>query len=335
MAPADDPRPHAAGAPAGGGTGDAAPGRRLVVALVGVALVIAVAGTAVAIATADSRPDPVVPPGTASGPGTQLPDGLSVIAGSVLLGPVVVEDVGSDGRPERWHAVVMVESVDPIAVWSRYVSQMVARSPSSDLDPDSAPGCASDEERSPGEPTDAVCELVVDGITAEMTSVPGDVTGRFLLTLGDRGFGQADDEDPPTWSGDAPPEPEPARDRPDVGEPLAPETVAYEGDDERYVLLEGSELVAQTGGGSITGGFTVLLRVTSGADLSEVTDAYVEQATQFPGEDELPPPEVVEHDDTTFTTRHPPGGAGGYTGVVTAIDRPGDDDYIVYELSND
>lgn len=332
MAPPDDSLPDPVGADA------ASPrrwsGRRLVAAIVGATLVIAAAGTALAIATADSRADPIVPPGTASGPGTQLPDGLSVIAGSVLLGPVVVEELDADGRPETWHAVVMVESGDPISVWSRYVSQMLARSPSSDLDPDDAPGCVSDEDRYPGEPH-VLCELVVEGVAAEMTSVPGDVTGRFLLTLGNRGSGQSDDEDPPTWSGGDAPEPEPARDRPDVGEPLAPETAAYEGDDERYVLLEGSELVAQTGGGSITGGFTVLLRVTAGADLAEVTDAYVEQATQFEGADELPTPEVVEHDGTTFTTRHPPGGAGGYTGEVTAIDRPGDDDYIVYELLND
>ena len=333
MAPPDDSLPDPVGAD--GASPRRWSGRRLVAAIVGVTLVIAVAGTALAIATADSRADPIVPPDTASGPGTQLPDGLSVIAGSVLLGPVVVEELDADGRPETWHAVVMVDSGDPIGVWSRYVTQMVARSPSSDLDPDAAPGCVAAEDRYPGEPADVLCELDIEGITAEMASFPGDVTGRFLLTLEDRGRDAADDEDPPTWSGDAAPEPEPARDRPDVGEPLAPETVAYEDDNQRYVLLEGSELVAQTGGRSATGGFTVLLRVTAGADLAEVTDAYVAQATQFEGEEELPAPEVVEHDGTTFTTRHAPGGAGGYTGEVTAIDRPGDDDYIVYELLND
>src|SRR5918997_1018920 len=154
MAPPDDSLPDPRGAD--GASPRRWSGRRLVAAIVGVTLVIAVAGTALAIATADSRADPIVPPDTASGPGTQLPDGLSVIAGSVLLGPVVVEELDADGRPETWHAVVMVDSGDPMGVWSRYVTQMVARSPSSDLDPDAAPGCVAAEDRSPGEPADVM-----------------------------------------------------------------------------------------------------------------------------------------------------------------------------------
>jgi len=44
---------------------------------------------------------------------------------------------------------------------------------------------------------------------------------------------------------------------------------------------------------------------------------------------------VVEHDGTTVTVYQPPGGAGGYSGTVTAVDQPSGDDYIFYELTND
>lgn len=327
MGPADDEDHHRR---TGAGPGRPWSGKRLTAVIVGVALVIAAAGTALAIATGDERPEPTVPAGTASGPGTPLPDGLAVIAGSVLLGPVVVEEVGADGQPTAWSAVVMVESDDPLAVWSDYVAQLVHRSGDSGPDADTEPGCMS-----PAPDVGELCSLAVGGIRAELVSVPGDVTGRFLLTL--ERSPMVDDTEPDdvtTWPGGDPPDPEPARDRPDVGEPLAPRTVVSDGDNERYVLVEGSELVAQPGPGSITGGFTVLLHVTSGADLDEVTGAYVEQATQFEGE-EADPPEVVEYDGTTFRTYLPPGGAGGYTGVVTAVDGPAGADYIVFDLFND
>jgi hypothetical protein len=315
-------------------------GRRLVAVIVGVALVIAVAGTGLAIATGDDRAEPVVPVGTASGPGTPLPDGMAILSGTVLLGPVVVEGLDDDGQPARWSAVVLVESPDPIAVWSDYVAEIERRASSSDagrgpdLDPDEAPGC-SDRGSASGGDEGVLCTVDVAGLHAELGTVPGDVTGAHLLTL------DADpelhaigtDRDAPTWPGGDAPAPDAARERPDAGEPLAPETVASEGDNDRYVLLEGSELVAQFGRGSVTGGFAVLLRVTSDGDLDQVTDGYVQQATQFEGED-TDPPEVVEYDGTTFTTYIPPGGAGGYSGKVTAVDGP-TDDYIVYSLIND
>jgi hypothetical protein len=313
------------------------PGRRLVTVILGVALVIAVAGTALAVATADERPEPVVPEGTASGPGTPLPDGMAVLAGSVLLGPVVVEEVDGDGQPASWAAIVMVEADDPLAVWSGYVAEMVRRAPSSDVDPDVAPGCRPGEDGDQAADIhDPLCELTVGRLRAELASVPGDVTDRYLLTL-TTVPPSVDDSDvgdeAPTRPDDPAPAPRPARARPDVGGPLAPETVASRSDNDRYVLLDGSELVAQYGAGSLTGGFAVLLRITSDADLGEVADAYVEQATQFDGEDE-PPPEVVEYDDTTYTTRRPPGGAGGYSGTITVVDAPGDD-YVLYTLTYD
>jgi hypothetical protein len=173
----------------------------------------------------------------------------------------------------------------------------------------------------------------------DLVSVPGDITGAYLVRLE---VGASDlyptdlygrDDLRPSPSGTLP-DPNPARARPGVGEPLAPVTVAYEGDDDRYVLLEGSELIAQYSAGSLTGGFGVLLRTTPGADLDAVAAAYAEQAVQFEGEP-VPPPDVVEHDGTTMTLYRPPGGAGGYTGTVTAVDQPSGDDYIFYELAND
>jgi len=92
--------------------------------------------------------------------------------------------------------------------------------------------------------------------------------------------------------------------------------------------------VAQYGVGSLTGGFGVLLRVTPDADVADVAAAYADQAVQFEGEP-VPPPDTVSHDGTTVTRYSPPGGAGGYSGLITAVDRPGPDDYILYELSND
>lgn len=121
-----------------------------------------------------------------------------------------------------------------------------------------------------------------------------------------------------------------------VGEPLAPRTVAYpEGDDERYVLLDGSELLAQYGRGSITGGFDVILRITPGAELADVAAAYADQANQFEGEP-IPAPEVIEHGSTTVRILRPPGGAGGDQGEVIAVDQAGTaDDYVFNSLAND
>jgi hypothetical protein len=282
--------------------------------------------------------------GVRSGAGTALPDGFEVAPGSSLLGPVVVDGVDAAGTPTSWFAVLLVED-DPVTVWKSYAAQVAEFAPDSGVDASVAPGCRT-ADLIPG---DEVCDLIgavvdSDGTTrsmqASMASTPGDVTGAYLLRL-DRyryptraGYG-VDPMPPEPWRGDPLPAPYPARPRPSVGEPLAPETVAYDGDNGRYVLLEGSELVAQYSDGSVTGGFGVLLRMTDGADLDAVTQAYVEQATQFEGEP-VPPPEVIEHAGTTVRVYVPPGGAGGYDGMLWSVDQPaGKDDYLVYELIND
>lgn len=282
--------------------------------------------------------------GFRSGEGTPLPDGFEVAPGSSLLGPVVVDGVDATGAPTSWFAVMLVED-DPVTVWKSYAAQVAEFAPDNGIDASVAPGCGTVELL----PGDAVCDLIgdvvdSDGTTrsmhASMTSTPGDVTGAYLLHL-DRyrfptraGYG-VDPVTPEPWRGDPLPAPYPARPRPSVGEPLAPETVAYDGDNGRYVLLEGSELVAQYSDGSVTGGFGVLLRIADGADLDAVTQAYVEQATQFEGEP-VPPPEVIEHAGTTVRVYVPPGGAGGYDGMLWSVDQPaGKDDYLVYELIND
>jgi hypothetical protein len=331
-------------------SGGASRWRPVVAVLTAIMVVGGGAVAAVLLATdgdapADNSTTPADLPAELSGAGTPLPDGMTVPDGAELVGPVVVSDVAAPGEPAAWFAVLAVVGDDPLPVWSDYIGQIAAVHPDLGLDAAAAPGCTPyDAPDAPedGSPhiagLDPLCELNAGRVSAELTSTMGDVTGRWLLTVSgnaDRDWNAAADRaDIDTWPELEPPRPQPARPRPGVGEPLAPNTTAYDGDAERYVLVDGSELVAQYGAGSITGGFGVLLRVTPGADIADVAAAYAEQAVQFEGEP-VPPPDVVRHDGTTVTRYWPPGGAGGYTGTITAVDRPGTDDYILYELSND
>jgi hypothetical protein len=322
------------------------PGRATVVVVVGVLGVLAAAGAFVAARGSDGvtsgvSSSPPLPSDVLSGPGTELPGGLAVAPGSSLIGPAVVDEVDAAGEPASWSALLAIDG-DPITVWRAYAEQIAALFPGEGLDPAQVPGCPS-RDGDDGE----VCALGVDVVDAQvrrravvrLVSIPGDVTGRYLLGLelstSDRYPTDIYDSDD---YGSSPsrtlPDPNPARPHPDVGEPLAPETVAYDGDNDEYVLLDGSELVAQYSAGSLTGGFGVVLRTTPGAQLDTVAGAYADQAVQFEGEP-VPPPEVVEHDGTTVTVYRPPGGAGGYTGTVTAVDQPSGDGYIFYELTND
>jgi hypothetical protein len=281
-----------------------------------------------------------VPADVLSGPGTELGDGLTVASGSSLIGPVVV--TATDGTDEiaAWSGLVLVED-DALEVWQSYAGQLADRFPDSGIDASQAPGCApGDENLNEAE----VCSLDAQDTDREvdmsLVSVPGDVTGRYLLRLSGQVYEPSeydDNEEIPTGTNELP-EPQSARERPRAGEALAPATTAYEGDDEEYVVVEGSELLAQYSAGSITGGFSVLLRVSPGADLDSVVDAYVEQADQVDdteATEEPSPPDVIEHEGTTVSHYDPPGGAGGYTGDVTVVDRPDGDDYILFELFND
>jgi len=324
---------------AGGG-----PRRVIVGAAVGAVVVLGVAGVLLLARERDSldtTSSGSTPPETVSGPGTTLPGGLEVAAGSALIGPAVVDEVDGSGQPRSWFAVLQVED-DPITVWTSYVEQIAQFFPEEGIDPAEVPGCMT-EDLLPGDP---VCRLFADAVEGQerreagvaMISVPGDVTDSYLLVVHESSSSEYLDDldqgggDP--WPGGELPEPSQGRPQPEVGEPLAPVTVAYDGDEQKYVLLEGSELVAQYSGGSLTGGFEVLLRTTPGADIGSIGEAYAEQAVQFEGEP-IPPPEVVEHDGTTVTVYRPPGGAGGYSGTVWAVDQPSGDDYIFYALIND
>jgi hypothetical protein len=98
------------------------------------------------------------------------------------------------------------------------------------------------------------------------------------------------------------------------------------------VLVEGTEMLAQYGEGSLTGGFEVLLSVAPGVDPEAVGEAYARQAAQYQGETGV---DTYTSEGVKFIRYRPPGGAGGYQGEVWVADRPGDRDYVFYSLFND
>jgi hypothetical protein len=291
---------------------------------------VVLAGGAVALWwPASGAPDRAVDEVTAS-VGTPLPDGFEVAAGSSLVGPVVVDGLELDGSPRSWFAILAVDG-DPAAVWAAYATQLHAYSAYPGAGPTEAPGCRTHDLL----PGDAVCRLQAGDALLEMLSVPGDVVEGYVVELVVGGYPATGAAPVAPGDGGAVPEVASAREPPGIGGPLAPLTVAYEGDEQRYVLVEGTRLVRQHGAGSLTGGFSVLLQVDDDADLDQVTNEYVEQATQFADE---PPdePEVTAYDGATVTRHDPPGGAGGYSGTIWSIDRPaGEPDWIFFELVND
>jgi hypothetical protein len=102
----------------------------------------------------------------------------------------------------------------------------------------------------------------MESVTAELQTVPGDVTGHYSVVLAGEHTSESYDSEAEPWpGGDAPAAPA-ARPRPGIGGPLAPQTLAEGTDPGDYVLLEGSELLVQYSAGSLTGGFGVLLRPT-------------------------------------------------------------------------
>ncbi len=272
--------------------------------------------------------------GPTAGPGTPLRDGFAVPDGSVLLGPVLVQEQG------EWLAVVAVTG-DPFAAWRDYARQLADRFPDEGIVPEQGPGCSVDRDGRFG------CQLTVDSLDgstgetvfagATLLNPPDDVTGRFLVVVRHARYPVAPGPDGalgerPTWTGGAFPPPRPARQPPRVGDALAPSSVAYAGDEARYVLVDGSELLAKWGTGSVTGGFDVLLRVSHGSQAENVGEAYARQAAQREGGTEVRRYQVG---DTSYIRYRPPGGAGGYQGTVWVVDQPGDLDHIFYSLGND
>jgi hypothetical protein len=294
------------------------------------AAAVVLAGGAIALWwPASDAPDRAIGVATASA-GTPLPDGFEVATASSLVGPAVVDGIEPDGSPRSWFAILAVEG-DPSEVWAAYATQLHAYAVYPGAGPTEAPGCLTRDLH----PGDAVCGLTAGDAELTMRSVPGDVVEGYVVELVVGHFPGSDADEVAPGDGGAVPEAAPAREPPGTGGPLAPLTVAYEGDEQRYVLVEGTHLVRQYGAGSLTGGFSVVLQVDEDADLEQVTGEYVEQATQFASEpaDE---PEVAAYDGTTVTRHDPPGGAGGYSGTIWSVDRPpGEPDWIFYELLND
>lgn len=285
-----------------------------------------------------TRPDvggpgtgPGVPADALSPVGTPLPDGFTVPEGADLVGTPMRYELPYPEANPGWQAVLLVED-DPIATWSALLQQ-IGSVLSVELT-GTADGCEVDGGK-------LHCLVIQGGasgpgeklsITAELLTVPGDVTGRHTIRLlGER------TSDPYTlpaqpWSGGDVPTAPAARPRPEIGEPLAPQTLAEYTEPADYALLEGSELLVQYSNGSLTGGFGVLLRVLPGAEVDAVGRAYAEQGSQFNGPIEA---QVTETDEATVTVYVPPGGAGGYQGTVYAVDNASGADYIYYELVND
>ncbi len=169
-------------------------------------------------------------------------------------------------------------------------------------------------------------------ITAELLTVPGDVTGHYTIRLlGERITDPYENPIDPWPGGDPPPAPG-ARLRPDIGEPLVLQGLAQGSEPGDYPLLDGSELLVQYSYGSLTGGFGVLWRVLPGAEVDAVGRAYAVQGSQFDGPIEE---QVTETDGATVTVYVPPGGAGGYQGTVYAVDNASGADYVYYDLYND
>lgn len=324
------------------------PARRTVLAVLAAVATVATAVVAVIVLSDDSDSSATgerggsggFPTGVLSPEGGQLPDGFVIPDGAALVGPVKVSEVDAAGEPVEWFALLAVVGDDPLAVWSDYVAQFTAAG--SDLVPDAgtAPACRPYDNpiSNTGSPhiagLDPLCELSAGRASAVLISTSGDVTGHWLLRVSGHADGYSGGYDEFAWPGGEAPAPQSARPRPDVGEPLAPDTTASDSDDERYVLLDDSELIAQYGAGSLTGGFGVMLRVLPGADVADVAAAYADQANQV--EDEpVPPPGVVEYGGTTVSIFKPPAAAGGYGGNVTAVDQADGDDYVFYNLSND
>jgi hypothetical protein len=269
-------------------------------------------------------------------PAIQLAKGITVPTlggrGEILVGAHLQPTMRAAGT---WRAVMSVAG-SPRSVWASLVRQIDRRFPRRRIVRRSG-GCG----RHVGDAHFA-CYMTADvdvsgrrGLSLEATlrSPADDVTGRYVLAmtgavvptvLPSRRVRVRPVHVPRRF----PPPRRPHR-APRVGDPLAPTTFDVAG----YVRLPGSEMVAQWGTGSATGGFDVLLRVLPGASAKDVGAAYARQASQGEG----PPRVTTAHvGATTITSLLPPGGAGGLQGEIDVLDEgaqsPG---FIFYSVYND
>lgn len=301
-----------------------------VVAVVVTAVLVAAGAVALVVRPWEgSRARPGVPSSALSPAGTALPDGLVVPVGTRLVG-TPVQDESEGASTPGWRAVLLVDD-DPLRAWRGLLGEL-DRALALSLDVDATPGCSDDDG--------FACALDVGGTSADgplavrasIEKVEGDVTGHWTIVLrGDRGAAPPEGV-PAAWTGGDAPDAPGARPRPEVGDPLAPDTLAEGDDGGAWVLLEGSELLVQYSPGSLTGGFGVLLRVSPDAAVADVAARYAEQATQFDG----PVDSTTTTTPTSTVTRLvPPGGAGGYQAAILAVDNATGDDLVYYDLLND
>lgn len=317
---------------------------RLIGGLAGCVLLLVVIGwIAFGGSSTSAGEDAGIPEADLAGSGAPLADGFTVVDGAVLIGQVVVTDLDSTGTgPGRWEAVLVVGDT-PLDVWQAYLVQAASFLSNHGIKSDTTQGC----ERTPldgfscsisadGHPDSADRRAIV-GMTLD--SVPGDVTGSYLLHLsvtldavGVYGPSQADVDigvaSTGEWSEDGVPDPEPARARPGIGDPISPETTRH-GQNSPLVLLDGSELLALYGSGDGLDGMDALLSVSPGTDLRTLASAYAQQVI---GSGVQAPTDLVSYAGTTVTRYTLGNGVDGYAGRILAVDGP-DGDYLFYSVA--
>lgn len=300
----------------------------------------------------EAEPDPggAEPGRTVAGesvePGTPLRDGFSVVEGSRPLGPAldvptsVLEFIADYQAPivPAWRAFLVVED-EPKRVWDEYVAQLTADVAAGGEGGASSTSCGPNGSS----PESAQLFCVAFGRTTipaggtrnavlTMQSIAGDVNAGFLLIIdvADENFLGVYPDTPaglPPWPADQPfPAPVEPSTPPQPGEPLVPGIP----EDENYVLLEDSQLVALYGDGR--SGLDVLLSVTEDADVDAIAMTYLDQTAGPDGPGCRPAFQAAE---ALVSTCGPVGGAGGYLATVIVVDRMQGEDYLLYEAHND
>jgi hypothetical protein len=320
--------------------------RRRWPALTGV-LVVAVAVAVVMYRPGASRDEavepPTIPASVFSFAGTALPDGLRVPEGARLVGTPMTHDDPLheyDGVPvpaRSWRAVLLVDG-EVSETWTA-TRRVVAEALGIPVDVSDGAGCWTEDHSGFQCRVGGVLAAGDGGqlvMSAELETVPGDVTGQYSIVMSTvrqpfphDGPPALDPDVNPAGVPAAPPPPQ-ARARPGVGEPLAT-TLAEETAPADFVLVEGSQLLVQYAVNS-NAGFGVLLRVLPEASVDAVAAEYA--ATPRLGGEPITQRTTV-NDGQTVTSYRPIGEAGGYGGVVFAVDNTTGDDYIYYDVGYD
>lgn len=265
-----------------------------------------------------------------SGPGTTLPDDLTVLPGSSLIGAVFrYPDFGAPG----WFAVLQVDG-DPLALWRAYLSQFDSTLNRGLRVAENA-GCQ--RKAPPFDRTYCNAQVIVSAggspahvVALSLVSPDGDVTGRYLLTF----YGLVADGLPGEVSAATPPQGaalQPTRPQ-DPGRRTRPDHTLPGGGGVpggSYNLVSGTELLAKYGPAETDRGFDVVLHVQPGTSLRTVMQTYAGQVELFA------PTGTYEQTwaGVTYLSLYPPGGGGAYGTAVFGVDQPGDDrDYVFYSV---